>query len=182
MNITIEILDELKRVAEEIDANQLEEMCRRILEAKHVYLAGRGRSGLIARMFAMRLMHMGVSAYVVDEVVTPAIQKGDLLIICSGSGETGSLKIIADKAKQAGARLQLITANAESYIAERADSKVVIQGYTPKNETNKNRSVQPLGAQYEQLQMLTLDGVVVKIKQMLGVTEQEMMNRHANLE
>lgn len=182
MNRTIEILEELQRVAQDIDQSQIDDMCRRILEAKRVYLAGRGRSGLIARMFAMRLMHMNLTAYVVDEVVTPAIQESDLLIICSGSGETGSLKTMADRAKAIGAQLQLITANEESYIAKRADAKVVIHGYTPKNEKNENRSIQPLGAQFEQLQMLVLDGAVVTIKKMLDVSEQEMMARHANLE
>lgn len=182
MNRTIEILDELRNVACGIDEGQTEEMVRLILAAKRIYLAGRGRSGLIARMFAMRLMHMGLEAYVVDEVVTPAIQKDDLLIICSGSGETGSLKALADKAEAIGARIQLITANEESYIARKADAKVVIHGYTPKNEKNENKSIQPLGAQFEQLQMLVLDSMVVEIKNRLGVTEQEMMDRHANLE
>ncbi len=182
MNLTVEILEELKPVAEEIDKAQVEEFCQRIFAAKRIYLAGRGRSGLIARMFAMRLMHMELEAYVVDEVVTPAIGKDDLLIICSGSGETESLKTMADRAKAAGASLMLITANEESYIADRADAKIVIHGYTPKNEKNVHSSIQPLGAQFEQLQMLLLDGIVVMLKQQIGVSEEKMMARHANLE
>lgn len=182
MNQTVEILEELEHVAEEIDQGQVDEMCQRILGAKRVYLAGRGRSGLIARMFAMRLMHMNLTVYMVDEVVTPAIHDSDLLIICSGSGETGSLKTMADKAKAIGATLQLITANEESYIAKKADAKIVIHGYTPKNEKNENKSIQPMGAQFEQLQMLVLDGAVITIMKKLGLSEQEMMARHANLE
>ena len=182
MNLIMEILDELKQVAEEIDHNQIEDMCSRILAAPQIFLAGRGRSGLIARMFAMRLMHMNLSAYVVDEVVTPAIQKDDLLIICSGSGETESLKTIAAKARNIGAKVQLITANEKSYIAKIADARIIIHGYTPKNEKNVNMSLQPMGAQFEQLQMIVLDGAVTIMKKTLGISEQEMMARHANLE
>lgn len=182
MNLIIEMLRELERVGESIDAGRVDALCEGILSAPRVYVAGRGRSGLIARMFAMRLMHMGLTAYAVDEVVTPAIAKGDLLLLCSGSGETGSLKTMCDRALQFGASVQLITANECSYIAQRAAQSVLIQGYTPKNETNVNRSIQPMGSQFEQLLMMTLDACVIKIMQARGVTEAEMMARHANLE
>ncbi len=46
------------------------------------------RSGLMMRVFAMRLMHMGFESHVVGETLTPAVEKGDLLVIGSGSGET----------------------------------------------------------------------------------------------
>ena len=182
MELLCNMIEELELVGSEVDDRQVEDMCDVICSSKRVFAVGKGRSGLIARMFAMRLMHMGISAFVIDEVVTPSIQKNDCLLICSGSGETGSLKVIADKAKSIGASILLITANSESYLAEKADKKVVISGYPPKNEKNTHRSIQPMGSQFEQLQLLTLDAIVLKIKERLGVTEEEMMMRHANLE
>merc|ERR1712093_748806 len=53
----------------------------------------------MAKSFAMRMMHMGFDAYVIGETVTPTFEKDDILIIGSGSGETKSLVMIAEKAK-----------------------------------------------------------------------------------
>ena len=79
------IIDELSRTLSGIDRKQQEQMADEILKAKHIFVAGAGRSGMMARCFAMRLMHMGMKAYMVGEVVTPSMQEGDLLIITSGS-------------------------------------------------------------------------------------------------
>jgi Predicted sugar phosphate isomerase involved in capsule formation len=45
---------------------------------------GAGRSGLVAKAFAMRLMHLGMISYVVGETITPALQTGDLIVVLSG--------------------------------------------------------------------------------------------------
>ena len=103
------IIDELSRTLSGIDRKQQEQMADEILKAKHVFVAGAGRSGMMARCFAMRLMHMGMKAYMVGEVVTPSMQEGDLLIITSGSGTTGSLVKMAEKAKALNGRVGLIT-------------------------------------------------------------------------
>ena len=67
------------------------------------------RSGIAIRAFANRLMHIGFSVSIVGEISSPHSKPGDLLIICSGSGETGSLKSLAEKAKQSGIDLALVT-------------------------------------------------------------------------
>ena len=55
------------------------------------------------------IMHIGFSVSIVGEISSPHSKPGDLLIICSGSGETGSLKSLAEKAKQSGIDLALVT-------------------------------------------------------------------------
>lgn len=67
------IIDELSRTLSGIDRKQQEQMADEILKAKHIFVAGAGRSGMMARCFAMRLMHMGMKAYMVGEVVTPSM-------------------------------------------------------------------------------------------------------------
>jgi 6-phospho-3-hexuloisomerase len=52
------------------------------------YASGQGRSGLVAQMAAMRLMHVGFDAHVVGEATAPAIGSRDGLLVVSGSGET----------------------------------------------------------------------------------------------
>lgn len=85
------VIEELRRTLTAVSYEQQEQLAAEIQKANRVFVAGAGRSGMMARCFAMRLMHMGITAYMVGEVVTPSIAAGDLLVIASGSGETASL-------------------------------------------------------------------------------------------
>lgn len=60
-------------------------------------------------------------------------------MICSGSGSTKSLVNHAQKAREVGARIALITINPESPIAEMADVVVEISAPSPKS-AKKDRS------------------------------------------
>ena len=59
------ILDELKRTTALIDAEEAEKAVDGILRAKKIFVAGGGRSGFMAKAFVMRMMHVGLDAYVV---------------------------------------------------------------------------------------------------------------------
>ena len=86
-------------------------------------VAGAGRSGLVARAFAMRLRHLGVEAFVVGETITPALQKGDTLVAFSGSGETNSIVDYCEMVREIGGRIGLITATPTSRIGQIADCR-----------------------------------------------------------
>jgi len=88
---------------------------------------GAGRSGLVAKAFAMRLMHLGFSSFVVGETITPAMTGNDLMVVFSGSGKTKTVADIAETAKEIGARLALITSNRDSRIGRIADIIVIIE-------------------------------------------------------
>ena len=109
-----------------VDERAVRDLLHAIDSASRIFLLGEGRSGLVGRMFAMRLMHLGKQAYVVGETITPAIGGGDLLIAISGSGETGTVFMMAEGAKNAGAQIAAITANPESRLAGLADLIVQI--------------------------------------------------------
>ena len=104
------------------------------------------RAGIAVQAFANRLMHLGFSVSLVGEISSPHSQEGDLLIICLGSGEMGSLKNLATKAKQSGVNIALITMKKNSTIGQLADSILVL----PKMRINEkeilflNRWVQVL--------------------------------------
>ena len=72
-------------------------------------MAGEGRSGFSAKGFAMRLMHLGYTVYVVGETITPAIKEGDILIGVSGSGKSISVVDAARKAKEKNASVIAVT-------------------------------------------------------------------------
>ena len=80
-----------------------------IIESKNVFVTGAGRSGLAAKTFAMRLMHLGVSAYVVGETISPAIYEDDCIIAISGSGETNTIVSASEIAKNRGSKVFTLT-------------------------------------------------------------------------
>ena len=82
----------------------------------------------MGKSFVMRMMHMGIDAYVVGETVTANLEKDNLLIIGSGSGETQSLVAMTKKAKSIGGTVAAITINPESTIGKLADIKIEIPG------------------------------------------------------
>ena len=82
------ILQELTENEKRVSQDEMEKFADAILKADRIFVAGAGRSGFVARAFANRLMHMGLTVFFVGEPTTPAIKASDLLVIGSGSGET----------------------------------------------------------------------------------------------
>lgn len=183
-DICKKIVEELDFALGSIGENDGEQFVEEVLAADKIFVAGAGRSLLMIRGFAMRLMHLGFEAYVVGETVTPAIGEKDLLVIASGSGETGTLTVMANKAKKAGARLAAITIYPESTIGKLADRIVQIKAATTKGERDSVRSFQPGANMFEQSLLLFCDAVIIHIIKKCHIEEEnkKLMQRHANLE
>jgi 6-phospho-3-hexuloisomerase len=178
-----QILGELRDVLSRTDPREEDAFIRQLLASKRVFVCGLGRSGLMMRAFAMRLMHLGLSSYVVGETTTPSIQEGDLLVVGSGSGETSTPVGMARLAKKAGATLVAITGRRESSLAHLADAVVLIPSRSVNVTGTASRpSCQPLGTLAEQSMLLYLDSVVVRLWSMIGETSDALSRRHANLE
>ncbi|MCT2346075.1 6-phospho-3-hexuloisomerase [Niallia taxi] len=176
------VLTELKEGSLLISNEQTENLVEAILSAKKVFVAGAGRSGFMLKSFAMRMMHMGIDAYVVGETVTANLEKEDLLIIGTGSGETKGLISIAEKAKSIGGKVIAVTIFPESTIGRLADSAIKLPG-SPKDKTNSDfQTIQPMGSLFEQLMLLTLDSVILKYMEVKNLDSNTMYGKHANLE
>lgn len=183
--ISLVILGELEGAIRQIDPQEAETLVNAILSAERVFVAGAGRSLLMIRALAMRLMHLGFQAFVVGETVTPAIGPRDLLVIGSGSGETATLAVFAEKAKKMGARLALITIFPESKIGKMADIIVRIAAATTMSEKDSGtRSSQLGGSMFEQSLLLICDAMVIRIieKRKMVDGNSILMKAHANLE
>src|SRR5699024_7639241 len=98
------ILNEIKSVMELIDEEELDNVVESLTKNKRIFVVGAGRSGFQAKGFAMRLMHIGYDSYVVGETITPSIQKDDIWIAISGSGETESIVSQTKKVKKIGSQ------------------------------------------------------------------------------
>ena len=179
----MDILAELTENAKQISAVDLERFAEFVLSGKRVYVAGVGRSGVAARAFSNRLMHLGLTAYFVGEPTTPAITAEDVLIIGSGSGETGSMVSIAQKARQIGARIATLTIRPEGTIGSLSEVAIAIPGSTPKGGNKEARqSMQPMANAFEQMSWLVYDTVIFILMGKLNKTSDEMFRLHANLE
>lgn len=178
------VAQEIDRCLEVVDVSSVDRAIEQITAAKRVFLAGAGRSALAVRAHAMRLMHMGKTAYVVGDVTTPNIESDDLLLIGSGSGRTASLLASAQKAKGLEARLLLLTIDPQSPIGLLADDVVKIAAPSPKATQTPGAvaSIQPMGALFEQCLFVLLDLMILSMMQRQGLSSQQMFAHHANLE
>lgn len=176
------IIEELQHAVSFIQEAEADRLADRLLQADKVFVAGAGRSGFMAKSFAMRLMQMGHNAYVVGETVTPSIGKGDLLVIGSGSGETRALVSMAQKANTLEAGVALVTIFPESAIGKLADVIVRLPGSPKDKEINRYNTIQPMASLFEQTLLIFYDAVILKCMERKGITDSEMYGRHANLE
>ena len=177
------ILDELNNTLSRISPDDTDRLVTALLEAEEIFTAGAGRSGLAAKGFAMRLMHLGRNSHVVGETCTPNITDKGLLVICSGSGATSSLADHAAKASQMGAEVALITINSDCPIARMADIVIEIPAVSPKRALQGAvKSIQPMGSLFEQSVNLYLDSIILILMEKLQMDSDTMFGRHANLE
>ncbi len=171
-----------------VDDKSIEELLRVVISANRIFIYGAGRSGLAARAFAMRLVHLEFQTYVIGETITPSTQENDLFICISGSGETSSVIDYARSAKKAGVRIAAITSYPQSTLAKMSDLVVTIKGKTKldiSKEDYEKRQIQgqsvtlaPMGTLFEDTAMIFFDGLIAELMQRLGRNEHHMMKRH----
>ncbi|WNY23041.1 3-hexulose-6-phosphate isomerase [Methanimicrococcus hongohii] len=183
---TMKILaDQIKETAEAVSRKSIYDMLTTLLTAKEkgnaVFVVGAGRSGLVGRAFAMRLMHMGFNAYVIGETVTPAVRENDVVVAISGSGNTKYVVEVCKKCKRVGAPVISLTSKDESELKELPSLNVVLPAKC-KDDASGGSAKTPMGTSFEILALVFLDSVIMQLIELTGVTEDEMKARHANTE
>jgi 6-phospho-3-hexuloisomerase len=181
---TEQILTELAGCLRQVPGTRITEAAILIEEAPHIFVVGAGRCGLCMRALAMRLMHLGKSAFVTGETTTPNIRASDLLIVGSGSGSTASLLTVAGIARQQGAVILLLTAALRSPLAALADYQITVpaQISTDGNVGSHGPTSQPLGTLFEQSLFILNDRLILELMKRMGVGPAQMAERHANLQ
>jgi 6-phospho-3-hexuloisomerase len=178
------VANEMVTVLSQVKEEEALELSQELRKAKRIFVCGEGRSGLMGKAFAMRLMHGGYHVYVIGETITPSIEKDDLLVAISGSGSTGAIVQFTTKAIEVGARVFLVTTNRDSKLAKVSDGILVIPAATKYRLPEEPRTIQPLGNQFDQAVHLLLDAVIISSLQEEDYksANTEMSKRHANLE
>lgn len=175
---------EISEIESKINPAQIEMFMQDIMDAKKIYVCGAGRSLLMLRCFAMRLMHIGFDAYVVGDTTTPAFEEGDLLIVGSASGETSNLISIAQRAKGYGGKIAVCSIFDDSTLGKLADSFIRIPAYTdkkPENEDNK-KNILPGGSMFEISMEVLFDSMIIPLGERKSIATNKYFSRHANLE
>lgn len=169
-----DIVAKISAVMEKVDWASFTDLAHMLPRARHTFVTGAGRSGLVARGFGMRLMHAGLSAFIPGETITPATGAGDLLVAISCTGTTGFTDYLASRAHRLGAKVVVITASPDSSMACRADEVIVVPADA--------EDIVLRAALFEHATGLCLDAVFSVLSEKLKLDLETYRKRHANLE
>ncbi|HMZ31846.1 MAG TPA: SIS domain-containing protein [Methanoregulaceae archaeon] len=191
------MVDQMRVTAQMVLPDEAESFFSELLNAGKIYVAGAGRSGLVARAFAMRLMHIGFESYVIGETITPALSPGDTLVVFSGSGETNSVFDVLETARELGGRICLITATPVSRMSRLAHSSVILCGSQPSDDslptqyevrqiTGQYRSVSssfaPFGTLFETAALIFSDAIISALIEAKHCSLDEARTRLSNVQ
>jgi 6-phospho-3-hexuloisomerase len=174
-------VDEVRGVLGAGAAHEVDVLCEELLKAGRIACYGVGREGLMMRAFCMRLMHLGLDAYMVGDMTTPALGKGDLLVLSAGPGSFSTVKALQGVAHAAGARTVAVTAQPEGEVPKAADAIVHLRAQTMADD-HGGTSVLPMGSLYEAAMLIFFDIVSIVLRERTGQTMDGMRSRHTNLE
>ena len=146
-----------------------------LIESKRIFVYGVGRSGLVGKAFAVRLVQMGMDVHFVGDTTTPIVDQGNLVIIISNTGETMSAVQTANIVGRIGAKVVAITSAPHSKLAS---ASTIVLEVSPRRDEQK-RKMAPLGTLFEDAVFLMLDSLVPVIMARLGQTEASLRRRHA---
>ena len=169
------ILNELNTAAACISGDAIHRCAQKIAAHERIFVYGAGRSGLMLKALAMRLMQLGKAVYVVGETVTPAIRENDLLITASASGSTHSVCHYAAAALREKADLLVITAQTSSPLAQISAPDLIIAA---PDKHHLPQSGQLMGSLFEQMLLLAGDAIAM----ILADNRETLSRNHANLE
>jgi 6-phospho-3-hexuloisomerase len=170
----LEVRDEVARTLSAVSGEQMRGALALLADrGRRWFCSGQGRSGLVAQMAAMRLMHVGFQAHAVGGVTAPSIGPGDGLMIVSGSGETPVTLHIARRARGFGARVLAVTGRADSALAGIAEAVVEVPAAVTR---------QFGGSLFEQSALLLIDALALELTAGDPEVHEAMRARHANLE
>lgn len=175
------ILEENAQLAKQVVVSDIAALALLLQDANRIFVIGAGRSGLMMKAAAMRLMHLGLTVHVVGETTTPAILKGDVLLAASGSGTTSTIVKAAEKAHAAGAVVASLSTTASSPLAA-VSRLVLLIPAAQKQDFQGAISRQYAGSLFEQSVLIITDALFQAMWKLTDAPAEEVWKRHANME
>jgi 6-phospho-3-hexuloisomerase len=177
------VLREIGALLERLRPEELSHFADRLAAAPRVMAFASGRSGFLLRPFIMRLNHLGRSAFFVGDASTPPVAAGDLFLVVSGSGSTGTTLGAAMEAAKLGATVAAIVGSRVSPLGQLAE--VLLELPAPHKRgvaAGGLSSAQTAGSLFEQTAFVLLEGIVLRLFNDSGADREQALARHANLE
>lgn len=168
------VLNAISYIKSEEVESMIEVLISALDEGRRVLIVGVGRSGLIGKAFAVRLMHLGYKVFVMGDTIVPALRPKDILIAISGSGRTKLVIDAAEVAKSIGAKVIALTSFRDSPLANLSDIVVEVPGrlkvstqedYFSRQILGIYEPLSPLASLYEVTVMAFLDGLIIELTQ-----------------
>lgn len=176
------IVTEITQVLAKVSRSDVTALVERLATAERVFVAGEGRSGLMGKAFAMRLMHLGLTVFVIGETISPSLAAGDTVIVISGSGTTPGSVRTAETARRVGATLHAITTDPGSKLGELADQTLTLPAATKYRRSDEAPTVQPLSSLFDQVNHIVLDAVCLRLAVRREVDNETARGAHSNTE
>lgn len=177
-----QILEECRLALSKVNQRDIDLLIDYMKDAERIFFIGVGRVLLSLSSMAKRLSHLGFECHMVGEITEPALQKNDLLIVASGSGNSVIPVAIAKKAKLLGGKIIHIGSNPESDLREITDLMVRIPVQTKLYLEDEIRSCQPMSSLFEQSLLILGDTIAKMIVEEYQVKLDDLWAVHANLE
>jgi 6-phospho-3-hexuloisomerase len=172
---------ELAAVAARMDESTLEPVAAGILAARRVMLYGCGREGLMMRALTMRLHHLGLEVCMQGDMTAFPLGPGDLFLCSAGPGELATASALCRVARDARARVLVVTAEPDGATAALADDLLVIPAQTMAHDQG-GTSILPMGSLFEGAMFLVFEALVLRLRDALGESAESMRARHTNME
>jgi 6-phospho-3-hexuloisomerase len=119
--------------------------------------------------------------HVVGEVTTPAVRRGDVLLVASGSGTTTGIVQAARTAVDVGADVLAVSTTDDSPLGALAAVALVVPAATKTDRSGSN-SEQYAGSRFEQAVVLLGDALFHALWTRSGRSADDLWPSHANLE
>ena len=171
---------DLESVFEATDPSQLELLSQELVAAQRIVCYGVGREGLMMEAIAMRLMHAGFKSYVVGEMVTPPVGRGDLFLVSAGPGHFPTVETLLNVAREAGGRTAAITAQPQRAAQMPVDVLIHLPAQTMV-DIAAGRSILTMGTHYEASLLLFGDLLVLRLLELTNQKPEDMYTRYTNM-
>lgn len=169
------LLKEIEKMLAANHKENVEEVIQLITKSEKIFVYGVGRSGLVAKAFAIRLVQLGLEVYFIGDIATPIVDDKSLVLLVSATGETMSAIQTANICRRVGAKVVVITAKATSKLAHAGN--VIFPLGT--EITEDSRRLAPLGTLFEDAAMILLDGIIAELMEKMGQDDKQMRTRHS---
>lgn len=181
-NLYAAALDELKTIFARIDDSAVDAAVQEIVRARRIAFYACGRERLQLMGFCMRLYHMGLDVAMVGDMTAPPLSAGDLLFTVCGPGFVSTTSALIGEARKAGARIAVVTGQADGATPRLADFVLLLPAQTMADDQGAVRSVLPMGSAMEGALFILFEVMVLKLMAAKGITYEAMRARHTNLE